>query len=140
MKRLFRLRHTTDIQRVRDHGRSQRNRYLVLLYHPQPDDQIAENPPSESAEVTATDFARVGVITGKRIGNAVTRNKVKRQLKAILQAVHTRLPERMDVLLIARKPITEATFQQMETAVHQLLQRAELLDGEHVQSSASTKK
>ena len=140
MKRLFRLRHTTDIQRVRDHGRSQRNRYVVLLYLPQPDDQIVENPQPDGEKDTATDFARVGVITGKRIGNAVTRNKVKRQLKAIMQAVHASLTKRMDILLIARKPITQATFQQMETAVHQLLQRAELLDGEHVQSSAPTTK
>lgn len=127
MKRLFRLRQTTDIQRVRDHGRSQRNSYVVLLYLPQP----AETP---------TSFPRVGVITGKRIGIAVTRNKVKRQLKAILQAVHSRLPEQMDILLIARKPIVEATFQQMETAVHQLLQRAALLDGDYVQSTTPAPK
>ena len=122
MKRLFRLRQTTDIQRVRNHGRSQRNRYIVLLYLPQPED-------------ITTDFSRVGVITGKRIGNAVTRNKVKRQLKAIMQVVHSNLSERTDILLIARKPIIDATFQQMATAVHQLLQRAELLDGEYVQNA-----
>ena len=131
MKRIFRLRQTTDIQRVRNHGRSQRNRYIVLLYLPQPDD-----PEMDIKEGTATTtFARVGVITGKRIGNAVTRNKVKRQLKAIMQAVHSNLPERTDILLIARKPIIDATFQQMATAVHQLLQRAELLDGEYVQNA-----
>ncbi|MEE4194640.1 MAG: ribonuclease P protein component [Anaerolineae bacterium] len=128
MKRLFRLRQTTDIQRVRDHGRSQRNQYVVLLYYPQP------------ADTATTDFARVGVIAGKRIGSAVTRNKVKRQLKAIMQVIHVNLPERMDILLIARQPIIEASFQQMESAVHQLLQRAELLDGDYVQSTAPASK
>ena len=128
MKRIFRLRQTTDIQRVRNHGRSQRNRYVVLLYLPQPEDTVT------------TDFARVGVITGKRIGNAVTRNKVKRQLKAIMQVVHSNLSERTDILLIARKPIIDATFQQMATAVHQLLHRAELLDGEYVQNAPTNKR
>ena len=125
MKRLFRLRQATDIQRVRNHGRAQRNQYIVLLYLPQPAIE-GDTPPTVS---------RIGVITGKRIGNAVTRNKVKRQLKAIMQAVYHHLPPKMDILLIARKPIVEATFQQMETAVHTLLKRADLLDGDYVQPS-----
>jgi ribonuclease P protein component len=131
VKRLFRLRQTTDIQRVRNHGQTQRNQYIVLLYLPQPDIE---------GDTATTDFARVGVIAGKRLGNAVTRNKVKRQLKAIMQAVHTDLPKRMDVLLIARKPIIEASFQQMETAVQSLLKRADLLDGDYVQSSTPASK
>lgn len=141
MKRLFRLRQTTDIQRVRDHGRSQRNRYVVLLYLPQPNDQSQDHRQSDSNNSPPpTHVARVGVITGKRIGSAVTRNKVKRQLKAIMQAIHVNLPAKMDILLIARQPIVEASFQQMESAVHQLLQRAELLDGEYVQSTAPASK
>jgi ribonuclease P protein component len=73
----------------------------------------------------------VGVIAGKRLGGAVIRNKVKRQLRAIMQKVYPSLPKHCDILLIARQPIVTASFQQIDTAVQASLQRAGLLENTH---------
>ena len=118
MKRSLRLRHTADIQRVRQHGKTQRNPYVVLLYAQQPQDPATPSYP----------YTRVGVVAGKRLGSAVIRNKVKRQLRAIMQKVYPSLPKQYDILLIARQPINTASFQQIETAVQTSLQRAGLLE------------
>jgi ribonuclease P protein component len=70
----------------------------------------------------------VGVVAGKRLGSAVIRNKVKRQLRAIMQKVYPLLPKHYDILLIARQPIVTASFQQIDTAVQTSLHRAGLLE------------
>lgn len=121
MKRSLRLRHTADIQRVRQHGKIQRNPYVVLLYAQQPHDPATPPYP----------YTRVGVVAGKRLGNAVIRNKVKRQLRAIMQTVYPSLPKHYDILLIARQPIVSASFQQIDTAIQTSLQRAGLIESTH---------
>jgi len=124
VKREFRLRKTKDIQRLRSEGKAFSNRYLVLLVREQPGDG------DFSQEVSPT---RVGVITGKRIGNAVTRNKVKRRIQAVITQLYAALPTQYDFLLLARKPIVGASYQEIELAVISLLQRAKFLDGNYVQ-------
>lgn len=119
LKREFRLRQQKDIQRLRSEGVSQSNRLLVLLTAPQSDDPAG--------------VSRVGVITGKRLGKAVIRNKVRRRLKAIMQQAYSRLPAGWDFLLLARKPIVDASYQEMEAAVLTLLRRAGFLEGNDVQ-------
>jgi ribonuclease P protein component len=122
LKREFRLRQKKDIQRLRSDGRAQSNRLVVILTAPQ--EAAADGIPQAS---------RVGVITGKRLGKAVTRNKVRRRLKAVMQQVHCRLPVGWDFLLLARKPIVDASYQDIETAVLTLLRRAGFLEGNDVQ-------
>lgn len=122
LKREFRLRHTKDIQRLRNEGRAQSNRLLVLLTAPHEKQQEEEPQP-----------VRVGVITGKRLGKAVIRNKVRRRLNAVMQQVYPNLPAGSDFLLLARKPIVEATYQDIEAAVITLLRRAGFLEGNDVQ-------
>ena len=124
MKREFRLRKTKDIQRLRSEGKAYSNRLLVLLVKKQPFD----------GETFQDEYpCRVGVITGKRIGNAVTRNKVKRRIHAVLTQHYAELPDQWDFLILARKPIVEASYKEIELAVLSLLRRAEFLDGKNVQ-------
>lgn len=122
MKREFRLRQQKDIQRLRSEGRAHSNRLVVILAAPQTE-----------VEEASSGVSRVGVITGKRLGKAVTRNKVRRRLKAVMQQVYCRLPAGWDFLLLARKPIVDASYQEIETAVLTLLRRAGFLEGNDVQ-------
>ncbi|MCD4754104.1 MAG: ribonuclease P protein component [Anaerolineaceae bacterium] len=123
MKREFRLRKTKDIQRLRSDGKAYSNRYIVLLVKEQPSEGLA----------SGESHSRVGVITGKRIGNAVTRNKVKRRIQYAIEQHFAELPEDWDFLFLARKPIVKAKYQEIEIAVLTLLRRAGILDGKNVQ-------
>ncbi len=111
MKRKFRITRSIDFKRVRRLGKSYAHPLIVL---------VASQSESENS--------RVGFITGKSIGNAVKRNRAKRQLRAIFSEFLPFFYKSSDVVIIAREPIQRAAHLEIKKAVHQLLIKAELID------------
>ena len=72
---------------------------------------------------------RIGVAAGRTVGNAVQRNRAKRLIRAALQKRLERIDPGWDVVILARRPITEATFEDTLQAVDRLLARAQLVQG-----------
>lgn len=112
MHKKHRLRATADIERLRREGQSLAHPLLVLLMLPN-DGQVS----------------RFGFAVGRRIGKAARRNLVKRRMR---EAVRQRLARHeiaggWDMLLIARRPIVEATYQQVDEAIGLLLRRAKVM-------------
>jgi ribonuclease P protein component len=108
----YRLRRSADLEKVRQSGRSWRHPLAILA--------VGEN---------GLDVSRFAFIASRRVGNAVQRNRAKRLLR---EAVHQHLPEikpGWDCIFIARAPLPQAAFADVDTAVHQLLRRAKLLKG-----------
>ncbi|MBI2908758.1 MAG: ribonuclease P protein component [Chloroflexi bacterium] len=68
---------------------------------------------------------RYGFTVSKRVGGAVTRNRVKRRLREALRLTSTR--PGWDVVFIARKAAADADFQAVKSAVENLLSRARIL-------------
>ena len=110
MTRVWRLRPHGEFERIRQNGRSWPHRYFVLIVLPQPDRSAA--PP------------RIGIAAGKKLGGAVTRNRYKRLLRAAVRQVYPNIPGGVDMILIARAPITEASVAQLTAALTETLQRA----------------
>jgi ribonuclease P protein component len=63
----------------------------------------------------------------KRIGGAVVRNKVKRRLREAARARQALVEPGYDLVFVARKPIAEAEYQQVDQAVDELLKRSGVL-------------
>lgn len=59
-----------------------------------------------------------GFSVGKKIGNAVTRNKIKRQVKSILDKLSFK--NNFNCIIIVRKSILEKTFQDMQDELNEL--------------------
>jgi len=74
------------------------------------------------------DTPRVGVVAGKRVGNAVQRNRAKRRIREGTQQLITAVPQHWDLLFLARRPICKASFLDIQIALKSLLQRANLLE------------
>ena len=76
-------------------------------------------------------LTRCGLSVNKRIGKAVTRNKVKRLLREILRVMPLR--GGWDVIFIARPAVATADYATLKNSVEGLLSRARLLniDEEH---------
>ena len=110
MTRVWRLRPRGEFERIRQNGRSWPHRFFVLIVLPQPD--RLEAPP------------RIGIAAGKKLGGAVTRNRYKRKLRAAVRQVYLNIPGGVDVILIARAPIAEASVAQITAALSETLRRA----------------
>lgn len=110
MKRSFRLAKSTDFKRVRRFGKSFAHPLIVLIVHPSGHDQ-----------------SRFAVAAGKGVGNAVQRNRAKRILRAALQTWMNLVAPGWDVIAIARRPLLKASFQEVLTAINDLLLRAKLI-------------
>ncbi len=67
---------------------------------------------------------RAGVVTSKRIGNAVVRNRAKRQIREVIRKNWIGLPKGYDLVIVARHGIKEATFEQIESEFLRLIRKA----------------
>lgn len=86
-----RLSRSTEFQRVYRQGRSKADRYLVLY--------------SFARAEAADEDSRFGVSVGRKVGNAVSRNRVKRVIREALDQVEPELASGLDYVVIARPDI-----------------------------------
>ena len=56
------------------------------------------------------DYARIGISAGKRIGNAVIRNRTKRQVRAIIDSTFNK-KQNLDIIVIVRNKFLEQDFE-----------------------------
>lgn len=110
MKRKYRLRRSSDFQRVRQVGKSNASSLMVLAF--------ARNE---------LDHSRFGFVVSKRIGKAVQRNKVKRRMREAVRLKMGEIKPGVDIVLIARQPVRNATFLAICRSLERLLGGANLL-------------
>jgi ribonuclease P protein component len=109
------LRPRGEFERIRQNGRSWPHRFFVLIVMPRTDQR--EAPP------------RIAVAAGKKLGNAVARNRFKRKLREAVRQVYPGIHPGVDLILIARAPIAEASVAQIAAALTETLQRANIWHG-----------
>ncbi len=104
------MRKAAEFQRVRARRRSWAHPLLVLY--------AAEN---------GTEVTRVGIVAGRWVGNAVTRNRVKRRVREAIRERYDQLVSGYDLVWVARPGLAAADQATLVAAVEQLLRRARLL-------------
>lgn len=111
--RRYRLREEHDVKRVRSRGRSVAQGALVLRYMPN-NLQPAQN--------------RYTVIAGKKCGNAVHRNRLKRIVREALRAWHPVLNPGHDIAIVCRGGIEEMPdLAAAQSTLQQILGRTDLV-------------
>lgn len=70
---------------------------------------------------------RYVVSIGKKVGNAVTRNKLKRQIKTIIYQKVSENIQNYDILIIVRPKTDDLTFQDLERLLLDVLKKAKLI-------------
>ena len=93
MERRYRLSRSKDFDAVYRQGRSVSTRYLTLHWFPREDDP--DGAP------------RLGLAVPKAVGNAVARNRLKRQLRETWQELAGDVPVGRDYVLAARSGAAE---------------------------------
>lgn len=97
MKKSFRVKREKDFKAIFKDGTSFANRKFVVYQ--------LENQQNH---------LRVGLSVSKKLGNAVTRNQIKRRIRHILQSVKGSLVEHVDFVVIARKGVETLEYAEME--------------------------
>ena len=72
-------------------------------------------------------FSRLGVVTSKRIGKAVIRNRARRMIRECFRLHKYEFINKIDLILIARKSIAKYSFQEVEKDFMELLKKSDLL-------------
>lgn len=143
-----RVRSAQDFARARKRGRQVSGPLLVLTYARIPAPQHPRRSATELgtvAGVTASAIqspdigapevgeqprelppSRIGFSVGKRVGDAVTRNLVKRRLREISRRCLGEIAPGWDIIIGARTPSARATYNTLDTEVRTLLSRARL--------------
>ena len=111
MKTALRLRKPADFVNVRRNGSVQRHLSMSLA--------VCAN---------ALEHNRYGIVTGKRLGIAVARNRAKRRLRAIVLSLHPVLRQGYDIVVIARRQAAEQPFVELRRILTELFARAQLLE------------
>ena len=114
MQRRQRLSRSRDFDAVYRQGRSTSTRFLVLYWFDREE---------ESSD------ARLGLAVPKAAGNAVARNRIKRQLRETWHARLERIPAGRDYVLIVRPGLPAAVesngFEWLGDRVDEVLQKAD---------------
>ena len=97
MKKSFRVKREKDFKAIFKDGTSFANRKFVVYQ--------LENQQNHF---------RVGLSVSKKLGNAVTRNQIKRRIRHILQSEKGSLVEHVDFVVIARKGVETLEYAEME--------------------------
>lgn len=111
LKKERRLCKNHEYQLVYRHGKSFVNRRVVLYVLPRP----AKQP------------ARIGFVTGKKIGCAVERNRCRRLMKEVYRLHQYELRDGVDLVLIGRSSLKYAGYAEAEKSIMQLFRRARVL-------------
>ncbi len=107
----LRVKESRDFARIKKEGSCQAGRFFILgLLR---DDSLA-------------DF-RFGLVTGKRLGNAVQRNRLRRQMREIIRAARPRILPGHAFVTIARWRAPGAPYAELEQDWLRLARRAGLL-------------
>lgn len=106
-----RLSRSSEFQRVYRQGRSKSNRYLVLYSFARGDD--------------AEQGIRFGVSVGRKVGNAVVRNRVKRTIREAYTELADDLTDGLDYVVLARPDAADLVEREGMSGVRQAL--AELI-------------
>lgn len=108
MKKQNIIKKSQDFEKIIKNNKSFKSKYFYIYKEKQEDNNY-----------------HFGISVGKKIGNAVRRNKVKRQLKEILSK--NDYQKNFDCIIIVRREINNADFQEIKEDLNNALKKISII-------------
>jgi len=106
-----RLTRTSEFERVKQGGTTQRGKFILLGV----------------LAVQNSGACRAGLVTSRRLGSAVLRNRIRRRLSEIVRTHQHNLREDLWIVLVARCDAASASYHALEDEWLRLAKRASIL-------------
>ena len=113
MRKAYRVKSEKDFQKVFQEGNSKANRQFVIYKLPKKGQK----------------HFRVGISVGKKIGNAVIRNQIKRRIRHALMELDKEFSmiDEIDFIIIARIPVRDMSFAEVKKSLLHVLSLSKIL-------------
>lgn len=110
MRKAYRVKKESEFQKVFQEGQSFANRKFVVYVLPK--EQV---------------HFRVGISVGKKIGNAVARNAVKRKIRASIFEMKDSIDPQLDFIVIARPSVSTLSSQEVYSNLLHVFKLAKII-------------
>lgn len=114
MKKQYRVKKNQEIEAILSNKVSYYNPYFSIYK--------MNNP--------KTSHFRYAISVGKKIGNAVERNYLKRKIRAALDSLNIPLDNNVDIFIIARPKSKDLSFEDLVKNIKYLLIKLHIIKGE----------
>ena len=104
MKKLYIVKHKYDFDRIIKQGKKKKNDIFIIY-----------------SENNNLKYARYGISVGKKLGNAVYRNKKKRQLRSIIDNLEKDYEKTKDYIIILREKGKQLDYQELNKKLKSLI-------------------
>ncbi|WP_096202883.1 ribonuclease P protein component [Bacillus sp. FJAT-45350] len=112
MKKEFRIKKNEEFSVVFKKGKSVANRQFVLyVLHKEEQSNF-----------------RLGLSVSKKVGNAVTRNRIKRLIREVFHQYEENLNQKKDFVVIARNPTAEMDFHEVKKSLLHVMKLARVIN------------
>jgi len=105
----YRISHQEDYQEIYKKGKKFNGRYIIIY--------IKGNK---------LHYNRFGIVTSKKVGNAVIRNRAKRQIRAVIQELNKVMIGSNDMVVIAKSNISESSYSVIKKDFCSIMRKAGL--------------
>ena len=106
MNKRFRIKKNEEFSRIISYRHSKAGRVFIVYYNDRKEEQ-----------------ARVGISVSKKLGNAVERNKIKRQVREMARALLDFESCRYDLIIIVRNAYLQQSFQENKNDLEKMLKQ-----------------
>lgn len=109
MKKQYRVKKSKEIEQILKNKKYSSSPYFTIY----------------KKEQSETNHFRYAMSVSKKIGNAVVRNRLKRQIRAIMRDYD--IISNVDIFIIARNKILSIDYHQMKSDIERLLKKQKLI-------------